>query len=315
VRTAAARIEGLARRTPALTSAALDERTGARVHLKAESLQRIGAFKVRGAGNKVAALDEAARARGLAAVSSGNHAQAVALAARRHGARATILMPSDAPAEKLAATRALGAEIVEYERYGSDREALFGELVAERGLTPVHPYDDPLVMAGQGTVALDLLEQAGELDLLLVCVGGGGLIAGCATAAKALVPAIRVVGVEPEAGDDTRRSLAAGERVRIPVPRTIADGAQADIPGALTFEVNRRLVDEVVTVSDAEIVDAMAFLFERLKLVAEPSGALALAALLSGRVRASGLRVGVTITGGNVSAARFGELMAARAAI
>jgi threo-3-hydroxy-L-aspartate ammonia-lyase len=174
----------------------------------------------------------------------------------------------------------------------------------------VHPYDDPLVMAGQGTVALELLEQAGELDVLLVCVGGGGLIAGCATAAKALVPGIRVVGVEPEAGDDTRRSLAAGERVRIPVPRTIADGTQASIPGELTFEVNRRLVDEIVTVSDEEIVAAMAFLFERLKVVAEPSGALALAALLSGRVDARGLRVGVTITGGNVSPERFAALLA-----
>jgi threonine dehydratase len=312
VRAAAARLDGFARLTPVLTSAALDERTGARVHLKAENLQRIGAFKARGAGNKVAALAEPERARGLAAVSSGNHAQAVALAARHHGARATIVMPSDAPAEKMEATRALGAEIVKYERYEVDREQLFRALVAERGLTPVHPYDDPLVMAGQGTVALELIEQAGDLDLLLVCVGGGGLLAGCATAAKALVPGVRVVGVEPEAGDDTRRSLAAGERVRIDMPRTIADGAQADIPGELTFEVNRRLVDDVVTVSDAELLEAMAFLFERLKVVAEPSGALALAALLSGRVEAAGLRVGVTITGGNVSAARFAALMAAR---
>jgi threo-3-hydroxy-L-aspartate ammonia-lyase len=310
VRAAAARLEGVVHRTPVLTSAGLDARTGARVHLKAECFQRIGAFKARGAGNKVAALSDEERARGLAAVSSGNHAQAVALAAGRFSARATIVMPSDAPAEKVAATRALGADIVEYERYEVDREELFAQVVAERGLTPVHPYDDPLVMAGQGTVALELLEQAGELDVLLVCVGGGGLIAGCATAAKALVPGIRVVGVEPEAGDDTRRSLAAGKRVRIPVPRTIADGTQASIPGELTFEVNRRLVDEIVTVSDEEIVAAMAFLFERLKVVAEPSGALALAALLSGRVDARGLRVGVTITGGNVSPERFAALLA-----
>ena len=309
IRAAAARLQGYVHRTPVLTSAALDERAGARVHLKAECFQRIGAFKARGAGNKVAALSEEQRARGLAAVSSGNHAQAVALAARRFGARATIVMPSDAPAEKVAATRALGAEIVEYERYEVDREELFAQLVAERGLTPVHPYDDPFVMAGQGTVALELLEQAGDLDVLLVCVGGGGLIAGCATAAKALVPGIRVVGVEPEAGDDTRRSLAAGVRIRIPVPRTIADGAQAAIPGELTFEVNRRLVDEVVTVSDAEIVEAMAFLFERVKVVAEPSGALALAALLAGRVDARDRRVGVTISGGNISAERFAALL------
>lgn len=309
VRAAAARIDGRVHRTPVLTSRALDERTGARVFLKAECFQRIGAFKARGAMSKVTALAGEERARGLAAVSSGNHAQAVALAARELGTRATIVMPSDAPAEKVAATRALGAEIVEYERYERDREQLFRDLVAERGLTPVHPYDDPLVMAGQGTVALELLEQAGELDHLLVCVGGGGLIAGCATAAKGLLPGLRVTGVEPEAGDDTRRSLAAGERVRIPVPRTIADGAQADIPGALTFEVNRALVGAVVTVSDEEIVEAMRFLFERLKLVAEPSGALALAALLAGRVDARGQRVGVTITGGNVSAARFAALL------
>jgi threonine dehydratase len=308
VRAAAARIEGVAHRTPVLTSRALDERTGARIFLKAENLQRVGAFKFRGACNAVACLDAEQRGHGVATVSSGNHAQALALAARLEGVRATILMPADSPPSKLAATRGYGAEVIEFDRYMSDREALLAELVADRGLVPVHPYDDPDVMAGQGTVALELLEQAGPLDLLLVCVGGGGLIAGCATAAKALAPDIRVVGVEPEAGDDTRRSLEAGTRVRIDVPRTIADGQQIPVPGELTFPVVQRLVDDVVLASDDEIVDAMRLLFERLKTVAEPSGACALAALLAGRVDVAGLRVGVTLSGGNVDVERFAAL-------
>jgi threonine dehydratase len=309
VRAAAQRLDGVAHRTPVLTSRHLDELTGARVFLKAENLQRIGAFKFRGAYNAVACLGDDERARGVATVSSGNHAQALALAAQLHGVPAAILMPDDAPPNKLAATRGHGAEVIEFDRYASDREALLAKLVAERGMTPIHPYDDERVMAGQGTVALELLEQAGPLDLLLVCAGGGGLIAGCATAAKALQDDIRVVGVEPEAGDDMRRSLLAGERVRIPVPRTIADGQQLPIPGELTFEVIRERVDDVVLASDAEIVDAMRTLFERVKTVAEPSGACALAALLAGRIDARGLRVGVTISGGNVSAERFAELL------
>ncbi len=311
VQAAARRIEGLAHRTPVLTSRALDAATGAQVLLKAENLQRVGAFKFRGACNAVASLSEDERAAGVATVSSGNHAQALALAASLHGVKAVILMPEDAPPNKLAATRGYGAEVLPFDRYASDREQLLADLVAERGLVPVHPYDDPRVMAGQGTVALELLEQAGgPLDLLLVCVGGGGLIAGCATAVAALSPDTRVVGVEPEAGDDTRRSLAAGERVRIPVPRTIADGQQLPIPGELTFEVVKRHVAEVAVASDPEIVAAMRFLFERLKTVAEPSGACALAALLAGRVDARGLRVGVTISGGNVAPERFSELLA-----
>jgi len=311
VHAAAARIEGMAHRTPVLTSRALDEATGARVFLKAENLQRVGAFKFRGACNAVASLSAEERERGVATVSSGNHAQALALAAQLHGVKATILMPDDAPAGKLAATKGYGAEVIGFDRYGEDREELLARLVGERGSIPVHPYDDPRVMAGQGTAALELLEQAGPLDLLLVCVGGGGLISGCATVAKALAPDMRVVGVEPEAGDDTKRSLEAGERVRIDVPRTIADGQQLPIPGELTFEVIRRLVDDVALASDAEIVAAMRFLFERLKTVAEPSGACAVAALLAGRVEARGLRVGVTISGGNVTAERFAELTAA----
>jgi threonine dehydratase len=311
VREAAMRIEGIAHRTPVLTSRHLDDLTGAQVFLKAENLQRVGAFKFRGACNAVACLDPGERARGVATVSSGNHAQALALAARLEDVRATILMPADSPPGKLAATRGYGAEVIEFDRYASDREALLAELVAERGLVPIHPYDDERVMAGQGTVAAELLEQAGSLDVLLVCVGGGGLIAGCATAAKALAPGIRVVGVEPEAGDDTRRSLAAGERVRIEVPRTIADGQQVPTPGELTFPVIQERVDDIVLASDAEIVAAMRLLFERLKTVAEPSGACALAALLAGRVDVAGLRVGVTLSGGNVTASRFGELVGA----
>jgi len=310
VQAAARQIAGAAHRTPVLTSRALDQAIGATVFLKAENLQRVGAFKFRGAYNAVASLSDAERARGVATVSSGNHAQALALAAQLHGAPAVILMPEDAPPGKLAATAGYGAEVIRFDRYEHDREQLLAELVADRGLIPIHPYDDERVMAGQGTVALELIEDAGPLDVLLVCVGGGGLLAGCATAAKALLPDVRVVGVEPEAGDDVRRSLAAGERVRIDVPRTIADGQQLPAPGELTFPVIRERVDAVELASDAEIVSAMRFLFERLKTVAEPSGACAVAALLAGRVGAvSGLRVGVTITGGNVTAARFAELV------
>jgi threonine dehydratase len=310
IRAAARRIDGTAHRTPVLTSRALDEATGATVFLKAENLQRVGAFKFRGAYNAVASLGDAERSRGVATVSSGNHAQAVALAARLHDARAVILMPEDSPAGKLAATASHGAEVIRFDRYSQDREQLLAELVGERGLVPIHPYDDERVMAGQGTVALELIEDAGPLDLLLVCVGGGGLIAGCSTAAKGLLGDVRVVGVEPEVGDDVRRSLQAGERVRIPVRPTIADGQQLPSPGVLPFEVIRERVDDVVLASDAEIVVAMRFLFERLKTVAEPSGACALAALLAGRVEARGMRVGVTITGGNVTAERFASLMA-----
>ena len=313
VRAAAERLSGIAHRTPVLTSHTLDERTGSTAFLKAECLQRGGAFKFRGAYNMISSLGPEERERGVVAYSSGNHAQAVSLAARLLGTSATILMPADTPRAKLDATRGYGAEIVTYDRYSEDREALGAALAAERGgLALVPPYEHPLIMAGQGTAALELLEDAPGLDALLVPVGGGGLIAGCATAAKALRPGIRVIGVEPENGDDTRRSLEAGERVRIPVPRTIADGQQADIPGELTFAVNRQVVDTIVTVSDAEILDAMAFLFDRMKLVTEPSGASAAAALLAGRAETGGARVGVVISGGNVGVARLGELMAGR---
>jgi len=308
VRRAAARIEGVAHRTPVITSRTLDERTGATVALKPENLQRIGAFKFRGAYNTVASLDAAERARGVIGVSSGNHAQALALSAALHDVPARILMPEDAPASKVAATAGYGAEIARYDRYGDDRDELLAAQAERDCLTVVHPYDDDRIMAGQGTAALELIEDAGELDLLLVPVGGGGLIAGCATAATGLVPGIQVVGVEPAVSDDTRRSLAAGERVLVPVGTTIADGQQLEQPGAHTFPVIRERVAAVVTVTDDEIVAAMRFAFERLKLVLEPSGASALAALLHRKVEAGGRRTGVVLSGGNVDVARFREL-------
>ena len=311
VRSAAVRLEGVAHRTPVLTSRTLDQRVGAEVFLKAENFQRVGAFKFRGAFNHLATLDPDVRARGVVAISSGNHAQAVALAARLHGTTATVVMPEDAPRAKLDATRGYGAEVVFYDRYRDDRLAVGRAIAAEQGRALVPPYDDPAVMAGQGTAALELIEEVGDLDVLLVCVGGGGLIAGCATAAKGLLPSVRVVGVEPAVRDVTRRSLEQGERLRVPVPETIADGQQTEAPGELTFEVIRRLVDEVVGANDAEIVAAMGVLFERLKVVAEPSGASALAAALAGRVDLAGRRVGVTLSGGNVGIDRFCDLVAA----
>jgi threonine dehydratase len=309
VQSAAARLEGVAHRTPVLTSVTLNERLGASVFIKSETFQRMGAFKFRGAYNAISSLDAAGLERGVCAVSSGNHAQAVALASRLCGTRAVILMPADAPALKRAATEGYGAEVVEYERYGEDREELVHQLAAERGMVLVHPFDNPLVMAGQGTVALELLHDVADLDVLMAPVGGGGLISGCAVVCAALSAGTRVVGVEPEAGDDVARSLAAGERVRIHVGRTIADGQQAATPGELTWPVIQALVPEVVTVTDEEIVTAMRFLFERCKLVVEPSGACAFAALLAGRLQIQGRRVGVVLSGGNIGADAFGTLL------
>jgi threonine dehydratase len=312
VRAAAGRLRGVANLTPVLTSATLDARIGGSVFVKAECFQRAGAFKFRGAYNRVSQLSDAERARGVVAFSSGNHAQAVALAARLLGTTAVIVMPADAPATKLAATRGYGAEVVTFDRFTEDREALALGLADDRGLTLVRPYDDPFVMAGQGTTALELFEEVKQLDHLVVPIGGGGLIAGCATVAKALSPGTRVIGVEPAAADDTLRSFAAGERVTIAQPETIADGLMVLTPGELTFEVNRRLVDDVVVVSESQIVDAMAYAFERMKIVVEPSGAVGLAALLNGAVDVNGGRAGVVVSGGNVGAAGFAELMASR---
>ncbi|AIG77293.1 Threo-3-hydroxyaspartate ammonia-lyase [Amycolatopsis japonica] len=309
IRDAAARLAGVAHRTPVVRSRTLDELVGAEVFIKCENLQRVGAFKFRGAYNAASRLSPEQLAKGIAAYSSGNHAQAVALAARELGSSAVILIPEDTPQSKKDATAGYGAEIVTYDRYTGDRVAIGEALAADRGLALIPPYEHPHVIAGQGTAALELLEDTESLDTLVVPVGGGGLIAGSSTAAKAARPGIRVIGVEPAAGDDTKRSLDAGERVSIPVPRTIADGQAAEIPGELTFSINRRLVDDIALVTDEQVRDAMRFAFERLKLVIEPSGATGLAALLSGRIPAPG-RVGVIISGGNVSPERFAELIA-----
>lgn len=320
---AARRLAGHAHRTPVLTSRTADERTGAQVFFKAENLQRMGAFKFRGAFNALARFDAAQRARGVIAYSSGNHAQAVALAARMLGMPSVIVMPQDAPPAKLAATRGyqagmVGSEVVLYDRYREDREAIGRRLAAERGMALVPPYDHADVMAGQGTAALELVHQVAEaggapLDTLLVCVGGGGLIAGCAVAVTHLVPGIQVWGVEPEAGNDTQRSLAEGRIVHIDTPKTIADGAQTQHTGELTFPVIQRLVRGIVTVSDQQLVEAMRFFAERMKIVVEPTGCLAAAALFA---RADGLpdlrgrRVGVVLSGGNVDLRRYGQWLA-----
>jgi threonine dehydratase len=307
---AAARIEGVAHRTPTITSRSLDQTVGAHVYLKAEPLQRTGSFKFRGAFNKIASLSPEEREGGVLAFSSGNHAQAVALAARLLETSATIVMPADAPALKLAATRHYGAEVITYDRYREDREAIGGRIARERGLTLVPPFDDLEVIAGQGTAALELIDDAPGLDVLLAPVSGGGLVAGCGTAVKALCPGVRVIGVEPQAGDDYARSLAAGRRVSIAIPETIADSLRLTSPGELTFAINQSVLDGVLTVSDNELIAAMRFAFERLKLVLEPGGAAALAALLAHRVELAGdTRVCVILSGGNVDPATFSDLL------
>ncbi len=313
VRDAAKRIEGVAHHTPVIHSRTLDDLVGAEVLIKAENLQRIGAFKFRGAYNAIRKLPADQLARGIAAYSSGNHAQAVALAARELGTTAVILMPEDTPQSKLDATAGYGAEIITYDRYTGNREAIGEALAADRGLALIPPYEHPHVIAGQGTAALELIEEAGELDALITPVGGGGLIAGSSTAAKGLHSGIRMIGIEPEAGDDTKRSLDAGRRVSIPVPRTIADGQAAEIPGEMTFSINQKLVDDIVLVSDDEIREAMAFAFERLKLVLEPSGATGLAALLAGRLDPVPARIGVVLSGGNIGLGQFLRIMSDRA--
>ena len=302
---AAERLRGIAHRTPVVTSKTLDERTGARVYLKAENLQRVGAFKFRGAYNTIAQLDAEQRRRGVVAFSSGNHAQGVALAARLLDVPAVIVMPSDAPELKLAATRGYGAEVVTYDRERMNRAELAASIAAERGATLVPPYDHPAIIAGQGTVALELLSDAGKLDVLLVPLGGGGLLSGCALAASALSAGVRIFGVEPQAGDDWLRSWRADRIVSIPVPKTIADGQQTQAPGELTWPIVRRLATGILTVSDDDIRRAMRFAFDRLKLVLEPSGASALAALLSKKIDARGARTGIILSGGNVDAATF----------
>lgn len=307
---AAERISGIAHRTPVLTSRTADARTGAELFFKAENLQRTGAFKFRGATNALAQFTDEQRTRGVIAYSSGNHAQAVALAAQILGIPATIVMPEDAPASKLTATRGYGAEVVLYNRYTQSREKLGADLAEARGMTLVPPFDHPAIMAGQGTAALELFDKVGDLDALVVCLGGGGLLSGCATVAKHQSPTCTVVGVEPEAGNDVQQSLAEGRIVRIDVPRTIADGAQTQAPSARTFAVLQARVDAVVTVSDEALRDTMRFFARYMKLVVEPTGCLALAALFTGAVVFSGQRVGVIISGGNVDLDTFAELLA-----
>ena len=309
IQAAAARLRGVAHRTPVLTSRTLDAMLGAQIFMKAENLQRMGAFKFRGGYNAVSVLSEAERARGVVAFSSGNHAQAVALAARLHGCRATIVMPHDAPALKLAATRGYGAEVVLHDRYTEDRAAIANALVEERGASLIPPYDHLPVMAGQGTAALELIEDAGALDALIVCAGGGGFLSGCAVAAKHLFPAIRVYGAEPERGNDMQQSLAAGRIVTIDVPRTICDGQQTQSIGKHPFEVIRALVTGVLAAPDPAVLDAMRFAFERMKVVLEPSGACALATLMLNRERFAGQRVGITLSGGNIGLDRFAALV------
>jgi len=319
VRAAAERLEGVAVRTPILRVPAIDELAGARVWLKAENLQRTGAFKFRGGYNAVSGLSAEERAAGVVAFSSGNHAQAVASAATMSGSTSVIVMPTDAPPEKIAATEAYGARVVRYDRYSEDRSEIAGQIAVDEGRAIIPPYDHPFVMAGQGTVALELADQiaaAGEspLDAMFVCLGGGGLLAGSATALASVSPATHMFGVEPEAGDDHVRSRAAGERVDIGVPRTIADGQQVSKPGELTWPINNELVTDFLTVTDDEIVATMRVLFEHAKLVVEPSGASALAAVLHRDLGSRGLgdkTIGVTLSGGNIGLDRFQKLLAA----
>ncbi len=308
VRDAALRIADGIKRTPVMTSRSLDARAGAACFLKCENFQTSGSFKIRGATNFARQIAVEDRPKGIVAVSSGNHAQAVAIAAQSLGIHATIIMPSDAPRAKLIATRDRGAEIIQYDRLTTDREVLAREVLARTGGTFLHPFDDERTMAGQGTLALELLDQVSDLDALLVCVGGGGMIAGCATIAKDINPGIRVFGVEPELANDTYLSLRAKERITVDNSATIADGLRTPKPGALTFPVVQKLVEDVLLVTEDEIREAVRFALERLKIVMEPSGAVCVAAALAGKLPAGVRRVGLTISGGNVDLDLLAEI-------
>lgn len=308
---AAARLEGHAHRTPVLRSRTADALLGAEVMFKCEGFQRTGSFKFRGAFNALSRFTAAQRRTGVIAFSSGNHAQAIALSAQLLGIPAVIVMPHDSPAIKLAATRGYGAEVVIYDRFTEDREAIGARLASERGMTLVPPFDHPDVIAGQGTAAKQLIEEVGALDYLFVPVGGGGLISGSALAARALSPACKVYGAEPEAGNDVQQSLRAGTRVRIATPATIADGAQTQQVGELTFAIIRRELADVLTASDAQLVEAMQFFAERMKLLVEPTGCLGFAAARHAQLPLRGKRVGIIVSGGNVDLQRFGDLVRA----
>lgn len=308
---AAERIKSLAHRTPVLTSTTLDALTGAHVFLKCENFQRIGAFKFRGAMNSLLQFDEAQRRAGVVAFSSGNHAQAIALAAKLLGIGAVIVMPFDAPASKIAATKAYGARVEQYDRYTQDRETIGRQWVEQHGMTLIPPYDHPHVIAGQGTAVKELIEETGPLDALFVCLGGGGLLSGSALSARALSPECKIYGVEPEAGNDAQQSFRTGSIVHIDTPVTIADGAQTQHVGNYTFEIIKRDVDDIFTVTDAQLVDSMRFLAERMKIVVEPTGCLGIAAVRAMKDQLAGKRVGVVISGGNVDLQRFASLVSA----
>lgn len=307
---AATRLQGTVHRTPVLRSATADRLLGAQLFFKCENFQRMGAFKFRGAFNALSKFDAAQRRAGVMTFSSGNHAQAIALSAQLLGIPATILMPQDAPQAKVEATRGYGGEVVLYDRYTQDREALAKDLADSRGLTVIPPYDHPDVIAGQGTAAKELLEETGALDVVLTPLGGGGLLSGTALAVRALSPAAKVYGVEPEAGNDGQQSMRRGEIVHIETPKTIADGAQTQHLGQYTFGIIRRDVDDVLTATDAQLVEAMRFFAERMKIIAEPTGCLALAAARHAGLDLKGKRVGIVISGGNVDLARFAQLAA-----
>ncbi|MBS0987616.1 threo-3-hydroxy-L-aspartate ammonia-lyase [Acetobacter okinawensis] len=306
---ASARIQGRAHRTPVLKSRYLNALSGMELFFKAENFQRVGAFKFRGATNAILALPEATRQKGIVAFSSGNHAQAIACAARDAGISAVIVMPEDAPAMKLAATRGYGAEVVTYDRYSQDREEIAARLVAQRGGTLLPSFNHPDIIAGQGTAALELLEETGPLDALFVPVGGGGLVSGCALVANKIAPDCAVIGVEPAAGDDARQSIAAGHIVKIATPRTIADGAQTTSVGDMTFAIMQKYVRDIVTVDDAALVTTMRLLAERMKIVVEPTGCLAPAAAFAAAPQWQGRRVGVLLSGGNIDIAAFARFV------
>ena len=307
-------LQGQAHRTPVLTSRTVDQRTGARVFFKCENLQRGGAFKFRGAYNAMSRLAASSREAGVIAYSSGNHAQAVALAGQLLGVRAVIVMPSDAPQVKVDATRHYGAEVVSYDRQREQRERIAAALAQERGLTLIPPFDHPHIVAGQGTAALELLEETGPLDALFVPCGGGGLVSGCAIAARQIAPAIAVYAVEPAAGDDVQRSFRTGTIQRVEHPDTIADGARTTSPGLVTFPLIQHYVTDVLTVTDEELLRAMFFLWERMKIIVEPTGALGAAALLEGRLDMRGKRVGVVLSGGNADLKQLCALLQAPSA-
>ncbi len=309
VQAAADRLRGHAHITPVITSRTLNARVGAEVYLKCENLQRMGAFKFRGAYNRLSALSPDERRRGVIAFSSGNHAQAIALSGNLLGVPSVIVMPHDAPASKVAATAGYGAEIVRYDRYTEDREAIARGIAAERGLTLVPPYDDAYIIAGQGTAVYEMRHQTPPLDVLLVCTGGGGFLGGSCLAAREIWPAVRIFGVEPELGNDTWQSLRKGERVSITPPRSIADGALTPSPGILTFPIEQEHVEDILLVSDDDLRDAVRFMLFRLKMLVEPTGALGVAALLTGKLDVRGLKVGVTLSGGNVDPATLAEII------